>query len=283
MPELLHKLRILADAAKYDASCASSGSNRSTPAGGIGNGASVGICHSYTPDGRCVSLLKLLLTIAPLLRDAAPWVRGMAQRSASAGLVPSGADLPLLAQAARACTACELCGPATQTVFGEGPAEARAMLVGEQPGDQEDLAGRPFIGPAGQVLGDALRIAGLERSRIYLTNAVKHFKFEPRGKIRLHQRPSAREAAACRGWLEAELAVVKPRAVLCLGATAAQSLLGARFSLTRNLGRVQTAPFAPWVLATYHPSAVLRADPAAREQVFTQLVRDLRACAEASR
>jgi DNA polymerase len=156
------------------------------------------------------------------------------------------------------------------------------VLVGEQPGDREDIEGRPFVGPAGEVLDDALGRAGLPRERLYVTNAVKHFKFEPRGKIRLHQRPSAREVAACRGWVQEELAVVKPRAVLCLGATAAQSLLGSRFSLTRNLGRVQPAPFARWVMATYHPSAVLRAqDDRVRDEIFAQLVRDLSACAKA--
>jgi DNA polymerase len=222
-------------------------------------------------------------TIVPLLQKSGARVRGMSLReSAASAFLPAEKTLPALAQAARGCSACELCGPATQTVFGEGPADARAVLVGEQPGDREDIEGRPFVGPAGEVLDDALARAGLAREKIYVTNAVKHFKFEPRGKIRLHQRPSAREVTACRAWVQEELAVVKPKAVLCLGATAAQSLLGPRFSLTRNLGRVQPAPFAPWVLATYHPSAVLRAaDDRARDEIYGQLVRDLAACAKA--
>ncbi|GAC1560718.1 MAG: UdgX family uracil-DNA binding protein [Myxococcales bacterium] len=217
--------------------------------------------------------------VLPLLASAGARVTRMraSEGSASSALVPQDRSLPAIAAAARGCTACELCGPATQTVFGEGPAGARLLLVGEQPGDREDLEGRPFVGPAGSVLDDALKAAGLVRDELYLTNAVKHFAFEQRGKVRLHQRPSARNVAACRGWLEAELAVVKPARIVCLGVTAARALFGPRFNLTRNLGRPQPTPHAPWALATYHPAAVLRADDG--REIFAQLVRDLGAAA----
>lgn len=156
------------------------------------------------------------------------------------------------------------------------------MLVGEQPGDQEDLAGRPFVGPAGQVLDAALAEVGIAREEVYLTNAVKHFKFEPRGKRRIHRTPTLGEAAACRPWLEAEVALVRPELIVCLGATAARSLLGAEFRMTRQRGEIfEGTSWAPWVMATYHPSALLRIpDEAAREEARRQFLTDLSKVAE---
>jgi DNA polymerase len=183
--------------------------------------------------------------------------------------------LPQLRLEAAHCTACDLCGPATQTVFGEGPEDAELVLVGEQPGDQEDLAGRPFIGPSGEVLDAALAAAGIARDRIYVTNAVKHFRFLPRGKRRLHQRPTADQVRACKPWLAAELAAIEPRVIVCLGATAAQSLIGSRFSVTRDRGRPMTTTWGPLV-ATHHPAAILRAAPADRARYEAELSEDLR-------
>ncbi len=183
--------------------------------------------------------------------------------------------LPQLRIEAARCTACDLCGPATQTVFGEGPGDAELVLVGEQPGDQEDLAGRPFIGPAGEVLDAALATVGIDRQRIYVTNAVKHFRFLPRGKKRLHQRPTADQVRACKPWLAAELATIEPRVIVCLGATAAQSLIGSRFSVTRDRGKPMTTTWGPLV-ATHHPAAILRVDPADRARYEWELAEDLR-------
>jgi uracil-DNA glycosylase len=206
--------------------------------------------------------------------------------SASSALVPRGprgevAPLDELAIAARRCTACPLWQPATQTVFGEGPAGAAFMLVGEQPGDREDLAGRPFVGPAGGLLDRALAEAGIDRERVYVTNAVKHFSFVVRGGKRIHQKPKGREVKACQGWLAAEIEAVSPRLVVCLGATAAQALLGPAFRLTQSRGKVQPgADGGPSFLATYHPSALLRApDEASRRAMLADLVADLRAAA----
>lgn len=186
-------------------------------------------------------------------------------------------SLEQLRGAAAGCRGCDLYKNATQTVFGEGPRQAAVMMVGEQPGDQEDLRGEPFVGPAGGVLDDALFEAGIERSEVYVTNAVKHFKWAPRGKRRLHSKPSAREITACRPWLEAELAVVRPRVVVCMGATASASLLGSSFRLTRHRGEFfEDTGWAPLVTATLHPSAVLRMpDEEARERAFQGLVADL--------
>jgi uracil-DNA glycosylase family protein len=178
--------------------------------------------------------------------------------------------------AARACRACDLYKRATQTVFGEGPARARVMMVGEQPGDAEDLAGHPFVGPAGQLLDRALAEAGIDRKIVYLTNVVKHFKWEPRGKRRIHARPNGAEIAACRPWLETEIALVKPRVLVCLGATAAQALLGRAFRVSRQRGTFVASPLAPRVTATVHPSSILRApDDESRRAEMRQLVRDL--------
>jgi uracil-DNA glycosylase family protein len=180
-------------------------------------------------------------------------------------------------EAAQACRACDLYKHATQTVFGEGPARAELMLVGEQPGDAEDLAGRPFVGPAGKLLDKALAEAGLDRTRIYVTNVVKHFKFEPRGKRRIHAKPNGTEMAACRPWLETELALVKPRVLVCLGATAAQTLLGRAFRVTATRGTFVPSPLAPRVTATVHPSSILRApDDESRRAEMRLFVRDLK-------
>jgi DNA polymerase len=200
----------------------------------------------------------------------------------AAELIPPRPTLPRLREAAGACTACPLWKPATQTVFGEGPARARMMLVGEQPGDREDVEGRPFVGPAGRELARGLEAAGIERRDIYLTNVVKHFKYRARGKRRIHQRPDAAEIRACRPWLEAELEVVKPEVLVCLGAVAAQALLGRDFRVTRQRGKPVDSPLAPLVTATIHPSAILRQrdeeERAAEREAFAA---DLRAAATA--
>jgi uracil-DNA glycosylase family protein len=185
-------------------------------------------------------------------------------------------DLASLREASAACRGCGLFERATQTVFGAGPKGARVMLVGEQPGDQEDRRGVPFVGPAGHLLDRALDEAGIPRGDAYLTNAVKHFKWEPRGKVRLHKKPSAREVTACKPWLLAEIAAVDPALVVCLGATAAQAILGREFRVTKKRGEVIAGSFARPVMATVHPSAVLRErDEAAREDAFRALVADL--------
>ncbi|MGN6694926.1 MAG: UdgX family uracil-DNA binding protein [Aquihabitans sp.] len=180
-----------------------------------------------------------------------------------------------LAEDARSCRACPLWEPATQVVFGAGPATARAVLVGEQPGDREDREGEPFVGPAGRVLDEALEEAGVVRAEVYLTNAVKHFKFELRGKRRIHQRPNASERSACRPWLDRELAVVQPELVVLLGATAAQGVLGSAFRVTEHHGVPVDSPLDALTTATIHPSAVLRAGDR-REALRRQLVDDLR-------
>jgi DNA polymerase len=195
--------------------------------------------------------------------------------------VPEDASIPKLRAAAKTCTGCDLYKHATQTVFGEGPRQAQVMLVGEQPGDQEDLQGAPFVGPAGDVLKRALAEAGLEREEVYLTNAVKHFKWQPRGKRRIHQKPNWSEIAACRPWLDAELAVVSPHVLVCLGATAAQALLGREVRVTRDRGKPLESPLAPVALATVHPSSILRApDQEARRREYALFVEDLRVAAQ---
>jgi DNA polymerase len=173
--------------------------------------------------------------------------------------VPQQATLPALREAARECRACPLWERGTQTVFGEGAASARVMLVGEQPGNEEDLSGRPFVGPAGRLLDSALAQAGIERSDVYVTNVVKHFKWEPRGKRRLHAKPNVRETKACLPWLQAEIASVRPDVLVCLGATAAQALLGRNFRVTEQRGKPQRSDLADVVVATVHPSSILRA------------------------
>lgn len=253
------------------------------------------------------STLPEAALIDDLLKNAPERTRAMAGRLAPGGAgaaayvpaVARGAEgdprvvLPQLAAAARSCRGCDLCERATQTVFGVGPPGARVMLVGEQPGDQEDLAGVPFVGPAGQVLNRALADvrgaggAGLDRDALYLTNAVKHFKWspDPRGKRRLHARPSPAEVRACKPWLEAELHAVKPDVLVLLGSTAAQSLLGAGFRVTMSAGKVLLdTSLAPAVVATVHPSAVLRAPTPAQQQALRdQLTADLRTAAARAR
>lgn len=190
---------------------------------------------------------------------------------------PTRKTLPALHKAASQCEGCPLYAHATQTVFGEGPANASVMLVGEVPGDREDREGKPFVGPAGRLMDEALEQAGIDRKTVYITNAVKHFKFVLAGKRRLHQKPTWKEMTACRPWLEAEIEVIQPKVIVCLGATAAQSLLGKDFRLTRELGKFQASDWAPWILATYHPAAVLRApDEKARMQLREELFSALR-------
>ena len=199
----------------------------------------------------------------------------------AAPLVPERPTVTKLREAAAGCRACRLWKDATRTVFGEGPAKAAVMLVGEQPGDREDREGRPFVGPAGRVLDDALAEAGIDRGEVYLTNAVKHFKWKARGKRRIHQKPNAEEIAACRPWLDAELEVVKPDVLVALGATAAQALLGRGFRVTRERGVPVDSDLAPNVLATVHPSSILRArDEAERREAYVAFVADLRAVAK---
>ncbi len=186
-------------------------------------------------------------------------------------------------EAAKECEACHLYKRATQTVFGEGPKSATMMLVGEQPGDYEDVAGKPFVGPAGKIMDQALEEAGIDRSQVYVTNAVKHFKWEPRGKRRIHQKPNSREIAACRPWLEAELRIVKPKLVVAMGATAAQTIFGPRFRVTRERGKVLSSKLAPRVLATVHPSSLLRQpDEESRQREYKHFVSDLRAALRAA-
>jgi uracil-DNA glycosylase family protein len=172
--------------------------------------------------------------------------------------VPETRSLAKLREAAADCKACDLWKTGTQTVFGEGSSNAEIVFVGEQPGDKEDLAGRPFVGPAGRVLDEALELAGIDRSLAYVTNAVKHFKWTPRGKRRIHQKPNAAEMAACRPWLDAELEVVQPKVLVALGATAAQALLGRQFRVTKQRGVPVESDLAPFVIATVHPSSILR-------------------------
>ena len=196
---------------------------------------------------------------------------------------PDTSSLATMREAAAHCTACHLYKRATQTVFGEGPKRAAMMLIGEQPGDYEDVAGKPFVGPAGKIMDRALADAGIDRSQVYVSNAVKHFKWEPRGKRRIHQKPNSREIAACRPWLEAELRIVKPNLVVAMGATAAQAIFGPGFRVTRERGKVLSSKLAPRVLATVHPSSLLRQpDEKSREREYKHFVADLRAAVRAA-
>jgi len=190
--------------------------------------------------------------------------------------IPDKASLPILRKAVQQCRGCDLYRAATQAVFGEGPASAPLMLIGEQPGNDEDLQGHPFVGPAGKLLDRALEEAGIARSEVYVTNTVKHFKFEERGKRRLHKKPRASEIKACRPWLEAEVARVQPEIIVCLGATAAQSILGNAFRLTKERGKFIQHPWARSVTATIHPSAILRTpDEEQRHLAYRSFVADL--------
>jgi uracil-DNA glycosylase len=193
----------------------------------------------------------------------------------------TGSPLESVRLAAAECKACDLWKSGTQTVFGEGAGTAELMLVGEQPGDKEDLAGRPFVGPAGRILDQALEEAGIDRTNVYVTNAVKHFKWEPRGKRRLHKRPDAAEVAACRPWLDKEIELVRPRVVVCLGATAAQALLGRSFKVTKQRGELFLQEAGHVITATVHPSSILRApDAGARERELAAFTEDLRQVAK---
>jgi uracil-DNA glycosylase len=201
--------------------------------------------------------------------------RAKLERSA-ADFLPAEGTLRTLRDASRDCRGCDLWERGTQTVFGEGAAEATVMFVGEQPGDREDIEGRPFVGPAGQLLDRSLEQAGIDRDEVYITNVVKHFKWEPRGKRRIHKKPNLEEITACRPWLEAELDQVEPEILVCLGATAAQALLGPSFRVTKQRGIFVDSPLAPAVTATVHPSSILRApDDATREIETEAFVRDL--------
>jgi uracil-DNA glycosylase family protein len=192
-------------------------------------------------------------------------------------LIPDRPTLKAVRDAARGCQACDLYKRGTQTVFGEGPRHAEVMMVGEQPGDAEDLAGHPFVGPAGKLLDRALAEAGIDRAVVYVTNVVKHFKWEPRGKRRIHAKPNGAEIAACRPWLETEIALVKPRVVVLLGATAAQALLGRAFKVSQQRGTFVPSPIAPRVTATVHPSSILRApDDESRRLEMKRFVADLK-------
>jgi DNA polymerase len=210
----------------------------------------------------------------------------MAKRKSPAGADPDGPPVPELlperlsvasvGDAAKDCRACHLYKHATQTIFGEGPSKAEVMLVGEQPGDAEDLAGHPFVGPSGKLLDRALEEAGIDRRRVYVTNVVKHFKWEPRGKRRIHAKPNSAEIAACRPWLETEIVLVKPRVLVCLGATAAQALLGKAFKVSQQRGTFVPSPLAPRVTATVHPSSILRTmDDESRRAEMKRFVADL--------
>ena len=200
----------------------------------------------------------------------------------AAPLVPPRPSLPALRKAAASCRACDLWKRGTQTVFGEGARSAQVMLVGEQPGNDEDLAGHPFVGPAGKLLDRALEEAGIDRAQAYVTNVVKHFKWEPRGKRRIHAKPDVVEITACLPWLQAEIDVVKPRALVCLGSTAAQALIGRKFKVTQQRGEFVPSPLAPLVTATVHPSSILRApDDETRRAERARFVADLKKVAKA--
>ena len=196
---------------------------------------------------------------------------------------PDSSSLSTVREAAEHCTACHLYKRATQTVFGEGPKKAPIVLVGEQPGDYEDVAGKPFVGPAGKIMDRALEEAGIDRKEVYVTNAVKHFKWEPRGKRRIHQKPNSREVAACRPWLEAELRLVRPKLLVVLGATAGQAIFGPSFRVTRERGKVLSSKLAPKVVATVHPSSLLRQpDEESRQREYKNFVADLRVALKAT-
>jgi uracil-DNA glycosylase len=200
----------------------------------------------------------------------------------AAPLIPSKPTISKLRAAAARCKACDLWKLGTQTVFGEGGSNPRVMFVGEQPGDQEDILGRPFVGPAGKILDKALEAAGIDRKEVYVTNAVKHFKWEPRGKRRIHKKPNSLEIVACKPWLEAEIEVLKPDVIVCLGATAAQALLGKNFKVSTQRGVFIPSPFAPYVMATVHPSSLLRApDDETRRRETLRFIEDLKRVHEA--
>jgi uracil-DNA glycosylase len=207
--------------------------------------------------------------------------RQLSLEETAAPLVPETSSLPKLREAAAGCQACDLWKTGTQTVFGEGGRQAEIVFVGEQPGDQEDQQGKPFVGPAGRVLDEALDEAGIDRALAYVTNVVKHFKWEPRGKRRIHAKPNWAEIAACRPWLDAELEALKPKVLVCLGATAAQALLGRQFRVTKQRGVPVESDLAPNVIATVHPSSILRQETEEdRKAAMADLVADLKVVAK---
>jgi DNA polymerase len=207
-----------------------------------------------------------------------------AQKNTAAALIPETATLEKLRIISRGCKACDLWKTGTQTVFGEGPVRAEILFVGEQPGDREDLTGKPFVGPAGRILDQALEETGIDRSKVYVTNVVKHFKWEPRGKRRIHKKPRASEINACKPWLEAEIARIRPQVIVCLGATAAQALLGKTFSVSRQRGEAVQSDLAPNVLATVHPSSLLRIkDEEERHREMKHFVDDIKIAASWAR
>jgi DNA polymerase len=202
-------------------------------------------------------------------------------KSAAEDLIPPRPTLSKLKSSAAGCQACDLWKTGTQTVFGEGARRVKVMFIGEQPGNEEDLSGRPFVGPAGRLLDDALDTAGIDRKQTYVTNVVKHFKWEPRGKRRIHKKPNSLEIAACRPWLEAEIALIKPDVIVALGATAAQALLGPQFRVTKQRGEFIPSTLAPYVMATVHPSSILRApDDETRHLELQLFVGDLKKLAK---
>jgi uracil-DNA glycosylase len=197
--------------------------------------------------------------------------------SSAANLIPDHPDLPRLRDAAASCQACDLYRTGTQTVFGEGPPKAGIMFVGEMAGDYEDREGRPFVGPAGKLFDRLLEEAGINRKQVYVSNVVKHFKWEPRGKRRIHKTPNAREVAACKPWLEAEIAVVRPKVIVCLGATAAKVIFGKDFKVSQQRGEVLSSSYGPAAIATVHPSSILRAeDDESRHEAERRFVEDLK-------
>jgi len=197
--------------------------------------------------------------------------------SSATSLIPKSLSLPSLKTAAADCRACDLWEKGTQTVFGEGRRQAKLMFVGEQPGNEEDLTGKPFVGPAGRLFDEALAEAGIDRQQAYVTNVVKHFKWEPRGKRRIHKKPNSLEIAACHPWLEAEVALIKPEIIVALGATAAQTLLGPKFRVTKQRGEFLESTLATYVMATVHPSSILRApDDETRRLEYRRFVDDLK-------
>ena len=200
--------------------------------------------------------------------------------TSAAEFFPKRKSLKAFRDAAADCKGCDLWERSTQTVFGEGAPHPQVLLVGEQPGNEEDLSGKPFVGPAGRLLDDALVAAGIDRAHTYVTNVVKHFKWEPRGKRRIHKKPNTREIAACRPWLEAEISLVKPKVIVCLGATAAQALLGPQFKVTKQRGQFIESTLAPYMLATVHPSSILRApDDETRHDEKRKFIDDLKTVA----
>ncbi len=204
-------------------------------------------------------------------------------KTCAANLPPPHASLTKLRKSVQSCRECDLYRSATRAVFGEGPASSKIVFIGEQPGDEEDRSGRPFVGPAGRLFDRALTEAGIDRATVYVTNAVKHFKFEERGKRRIHKKPSAAESRACRPWLEAEMTAIQPELLVCLGATAAQSVFGVEYRVTQQRGIFQEHAWAPQATSTVHPSAILRAPDELRDKEYRHFVNDLKKIAAASR